>query len=234
MIFTDDVICKVKCLDTTPLLLPTIFTYDSWRVVAEWNSSGALVTTNVYGVGIDEPLYTSNASGQFYYKIDGLGNVRFLLNSSGTMIEQYTYDAFGTPTIKNGSGTVISASVVSNRFMFKAREYLATFGIYDNRKRMYHPGIGKFMQVDPIGFSGDPLNLFRFCNHNPMSRNDPMGEDDFYFTDPYYDDFGFADPFFDPFPLSTPIRARWTLRYRLIRLRYSLLAVAPVQSRAQR
>src|SRR5207302_1739737 len=59
----------------------TIFTYDGWRSVAEWDGSGNLVATNVYGVGIDEPLYTSNASGQFYYKQDALGNVRFLLNA---------------------------------------------------------------------------------------------------------------------------------------------------------
>ncbi len=160
-----------------------VFTYDGWRQIAEWDGTGNLVATNIYGIGIDEILFTSNVDGQFFYKLDALGNVRFVLSSSSLrpdgLVEQYTYDAFGTPTIKNGSGTVISASAVGNRFMFKGREYLATLGLYDHRKRMYHPGIGKFMQVDPVGFTGDPLNLFRFCNHNPMTRNDPMGPGSF-------------------------------------------------------
>src|SRR5437870_4468565 len=101
------------------------------------------------------------------------------LNSAGTLVEQYTYDAFGAPTIKDGSGNVIPASAVGNRFMYKGREYLATLGVYDNRRRIYHPGLGKFLQVDPIRFGGsETANLYRFMGHNPLSGSDPMGEDD--------------------------------------------------------
>jgi RHS repeat-associated protein len=66
---------------------------------------------------------------------------------------------------------------VGNRFLFKGRDYLAAMGLYDNRKRMYHPRLGRFLQVDPIGFAGDPANLYRYLGHNPMSGSDPMGED---------------------------------------------------------
>ncbi len=159
----------------------TIFTYDGWRQIAEWNGSGGLVATNVYGIGIDEPLYRSAGSTQLFYKSDALGNVRFVLSNASTradkLIEQYTYDAFGTPTIKDGNGNPLSGSAVGNRFMHKGREYLAALGLYDYRKRIYHPGLGKFLQTDPIGLAGDPMNLYRFCGHNPLIVSDPMGED---------------------------------------------------------
>jgi RHS repeat-associated protein len=63
--------------------------------------------------------------------------------------------------------------------MFKGREYLSVLGVYDYRKRIYHPGLGLFFQTDPIGFSGsETTNLYRYCNHNPLTASDPMGEDE--------------------------------------------------------
>ena len=59
--------------------------------------------------------------------------------------------------------------------MFTGREYLFTLGIYDYRHRHYHPNLGRFMQVDPIGFKGDPMNLYRYCGANPVMHGDPMG-----------------------------------------------------------
>jgi hypothetical protein len=31
------------------------------------------------------------------------------------------------------------------------------------------------MQVDPIGFEGDPINLYRYCDGNPVNASDPFG-----------------------------------------------------------
>jgi len=32
-------------------------------------------------------------------------------------------------------------------------------GIYDYRNRMYHPGLGRFLQTDPIGFDAGDMNF---------------------------------------------------------------------------
>src|SRR5262249_5353637 len=159
--------------------ISTVLTYDAWRVVAEWNSAGNLAATNVYGIGSDEILLRwSSDYSQLYYKTDAYGNIAFIVNSSGAIVEKYTYDVFGSPIISDGGGTVIgTSSNYGNRFMFKGREYFSALGLYDFRRRTLHPGLGKFMQADPIGFAGDPLNLFRFCNHNPMIASDPLGTD---------------------------------------------------------
>jgi RHS repeat-associated protein len=63
----------------------------------------------------------------------------------------------------------------SARFLFQGRDYLKEGGIYDYRNRFYHPGLGRFLQPDPIGFKGDAGNLYRYCGNDPVDRSDPMG-----------------------------------------------------------
>jgi RHS repeat-associated protein len=59
--------------------------------------------------------------------------------------------------------------------MFQGREWIAELGIYDYRHRMYHPGLGRFMQTDPSGFDAGDMNLFRYCADDPVDLTDPMG-----------------------------------------------------------
>lgn len=87
----------------------------------------------------------------------------------GEVIEKYSYDAFGQPT------TTYSAGVFNNRFKFTGREYAATFGIYEYRNRAYHPGLGRFLSEDLIGFSAGDANLFRYCGGDPVNGIDPFG-----------------------------------------------------------
>jgi RHS repeat-associated protein len=91
------------------------------------------------------------------------------------VIERYTYDVFGSPTILSTNNTQLSTSAYGNRFMFQGREYFPELGIYDYRHRMYHPGLGRFLQTDPTGFDAGDMNLFRYCSDDPVSKSDPMG-----------------------------------------------------------
>ena len=165
-----------RCVKRTIDNVTRIITYDQWTPVAEWDGSGNLIATNVFGLGDDEILYRSAGSTQLYYKSDPMGNVKFILNASGTGIEKYTYDGFGQPKITDWSGnTVRTTSAYGTRFMFSGREYFSEIGLYDMRNRVYDPVMGRFYQTDPIGFQGDPLNLYRFCGNNPLLGGDPMG-----------------------------------------------------------
>jgi len=104
-----------------------------------------------------------------------MGNVQFLLGADNLGLEKYTYDAFGQPTITDWDGHYQKISQYGNRFMFTGREYIYTLGLYDYRHRLYHPGLGRFIQTDPIGFKGDPMNLYRYCSGNPINHSDPTG-----------------------------------------------------------
>lgn len=59
--------------------------------------------------------------------------------------------------------------------MFTGREYASKFAIYEYRARAYHPGLGRFLSEDPIGFNAGDYNLFRYCKNDPLDLTDPMG-----------------------------------------------------------
>ena len=42
---------------------------------------------------------------------------------------------------------------------------------------MYSPTLTRFLQPDPIGFAGDPTNLYRYCGGDPVNNVDPNGLD---------------------------------------------------------
>jgi RHS repeat-associated protein len=100
-------------------------------------------------------------------------------SSSGSIVESYVYDAYGNVTIRNGSGTVIPTSAYGNRFLFQGREYDYTTQLYHFRARWYDPETGRWLSNDPIGISGG-LNLYAFCNNDPVNFVDPMGLDVFF------------------------------------------------------
>jgi RHS repeat-associated protein len=167
-----------RCVKRTIDGAATVFTYEEWKPIVEWTDAGAFVAWNLYGPGADEILvrYQPNTGGHVHYHLDAMGNVQFLLSGELNLgLEKYTYDAFGKPRIVGWNGDVRTISRYGNRFLFTGREYLYTLGIYDYRHRHYHPGLGRFIQTDPVGFGGDPLNLYRYCSGNPILHGDPTG-----------------------------------------------------------
>jgi RHS repeat-associated protein len=81
------------------------------------------------------------ASGtKYYYHFDGLGSVIALSNTSGGIVERYSYDVFGEPN---------RVSSVGNPYMFTGRQRDEN-GLYYYRARYYKPSIGRFLQPDPV------------------------------------------------------------------------------------
>jgi RHS repeat-associated protein len=163
----------------------TYYIYDGEKPILEYNANNALVGFNLYGKGIDEIIErgaygADNAWHWYFYQQDRNGNVTHLTNygTTVTAIEKYRYDAFGKPTIYNGSGQVIAATAFGNRFLFTGREYAATFGFYEYRARAYNPALGRFMSEDPKLFDAGDYNLFRYCHNDPIDMTDPMGLED--------------------------------------------------------
>jgi uncharacterized protein RhaS with RHS repeats len=54
---------------------------------------------------------------------------------------------------------------------------LNEIGVYDYRHRIYDPSLGRFYQSDPTGFAAGDINLFRYCDDDPVDRSDPTGLD---------------------------------------------------------
>ena len=171
-----------RCVRRTTEGGTILFTYDGWKPILEWVDWGGWLAWNIYGAGSDEILARHEwAGGNWIYKQDKQSSVVAVLDGSGTVAEKYHYDVFGQPTVTDYWGNVRSVgngrpvSWCGNRFMFTGREYIAELGIYDYRHRMYHPGLGRFLQTDPTGFDAGDMNLFRYCDDDPVDRTDPTG-----------------------------------------------------------
>jgi len=46
--------------------------------------------------------------------------------------------------------------------------------LYHYKGRVYDPGLGRFLQTDPVG-SKDDLNLYSYVGNDPLDRTDPAG-----------------------------------------------------------
>jgi RHS repeat-associated protein len=190
-----------RCVKRTVAGVTRLFTYDDWKPILEWDSSGNWVAWNVYGAGPDEILARYDSGGRhLIYKQDQHGNVVAVLGATGVVAEKYRYDAFGRPTIMNGTGTILSQTAIANRFMFQGREWIAELGVYDYRHRFYNPDLGRFLQADPTGFEAGDMNLFRYCDDDPVDGSDPTG---------LFDMWGKLTDFYNGNPSIDVVRDAW-------------------------
>ena len=149
--------------------ITTRFLYDGEHIIAEYDTQGNLKTKYIYGPAVDEPIKGLSPTGtvpEWYYHYDGLGSVTNLTDSSGTVLESYSYDAYGRPQIGSSLG---------NRFMFTGREFDEETGLYYYRARHYSPVIGRFLERDPLGYIDDNINLYTYVGNNPLNWVDPYG-----------------------------------------------------------
>jgi len=151
--------------------------HGSAGVLGEYDGGDNLLRKFIYGPGIDEPICiidVADSNAVYYYHFDGLGSVVALSDVNNVIVESYSYDVFGAPTIYDVNEIQISQSAISNPYMFTARRADDETALYYYRARYYAFDIGRFLQTDPIGYVGG-LNLYAYCDNNAVNCKDPMG-----------------------------------------------------------
>ena len=153
------------------------FLYNEDReVVAEKDYSGNIIRY-IRGLGLISSD-SENAKTYYHYVCDGQGSVSHIIRGedkeSGVseqgreqdrILNQYEYDAFGN--------TISCKEQVENRFRYQGEQYDPITRQYYLRARYYNPVIGRFIQEDT--YYGDGLNLYTYCQNNPILNHDPTG-----------------------------------------------------------
>ena len=144
----------------------TIYLYDASNSVDELDQSGTEVAHYAQGAGVDEPLAALRSGTTGFYEQDGLGSVTSLTDSTGAVLNLYTYDSFGNLTASTGSFV--------NPYQFTGRDFDSETGLRYYRARYYDQRIGSFISEDPIGFDAG-FNFYRYTDNSPVNYIDPWG-----------------------------------------------------------
>ena len=151
-------------------------TWAGWNLTEEWNVEGQVIYTYTFGAAQNEMVVRDTPTGdaRWYYQ-DGRANTSHISDNAGTMVERYTYSLSGQPFSFDRWGTFVGASQHDTRLLFAGADYVKQTGMYDMRNRFYHVALNRFAQPDPIGFAGDPTNLYRYCGGDSVNFVDPSG-----------------------------------------------------------
>ena len=112
----------------------------------------------------------------YYYLVNAQGDVAAILDSSGTMVASYNYNAWGSCTVYNSSDAAIGDL---NPLRYRGYYYDAETGFYYLQSRYYDPAICRFINADTFattdanGFLS--ANMFAYCENNPIMWIDPTG-----------------------------------------------------------
>jgi RHS repeat-associated protein len=150
------------------------FYYAGQQTIEERDGNNAVVRKYVYGPGLDEPVRMSSGGTNYYYHADAATSITEITDNTGSKLEQYSYDVYGNVTILSALNAQLSTSAIGNRLMFQGRDRDPDTSLYNFRSRYYSPGLGRFMQPDPIRQLGG-LNLYTFAGNSPVNYIDPCG-----------------------------------------------------------
>ncbi|NLP15192.1 MAG: RHS repeat-associated core domain-containing protein, partial [Clostridium sp.] len=124
------------------------FIYSGSEVVTEVDADYRLKAAIIRG---HEILAQKDVRDNSYYYLNNAhGDVTALVDTTGDVVNNYKYDAFGN--------TVEAKEQISNRFRYAGEQYDPITGQYYLRARFYNPVVGRFTQEDT--YRGDGLNLY--------------------------------------------------------------------------
>ena len=145
--------------------------YDGNNLIAEKRDGNCIYY--LYGVdGIAGFRYNDIT---YLYRKNIQGDITHIYTADGQLVAQYAYDAFGNTMLLSETDNIGSL----NPFRYRGYYYDTETKLYYLISRYYDPETGRFISADGIEYL-DPetlggLNLYAYCNNNPVMNVDPTG-----------------------------------------------------------
>ncbi|TVQ96881.1 MAG: hypothetical protein EA399_14890, partial [Desulfovibrionales bacterium] len=136
------------------------------NVVGAYDNTGNLTARYTHGFGL---ISRTAAGSSDYYTYDPMGNTSELTGPAGILRNAYAYRPFGE--------TLLARQAVDNPFHFMGEfgVMVDPAGLHYVRARHLDAQLGRFTAMDPIGFLGGDVNLYRYALSSPLDGFDPTG-----------------------------------------------------------
>jgi len=147
----------------------TIYHYDlNGNIIGESLSDGTFISEYVYLDGTRLAYINGSDNSVYYYLNDHLGTPQFITDSNGRAV-------WGASTKPFGEANVNPNSSIVNHFRLPGQYFDAETGLHYNYFRDYHPGIGRYIEPDPVGLKGG-IALYAYGLNDPINTIDPSGQ----------------------------------------------------------
>ena len=127
--------------------------------------------------GIIGMMYTgtNGTTATYYFRRNLLGDVIGIYNTNGDKVGGYAYDAWGNCTITLNTNGIAT----KNPIRYRGYYYDQDTGLYYLNARYYSPEWRRFISPDDTAYldpdSVNGLNLYCYCNNDPVNYVDPSG-----------------------------------------------------------
>ena len=147
----------------------------AWQNLEE--RDGTNITQYIWSPVYVDALIERDINGQcLHVQQDANFNVTSLTNNAGNVVERYTYDPYGRVDFRNPDFTLeAGGSQFAWVYLHQGGRLDPTTGFYNFRNREYSPTLGRWLQVDPMGYAAGDINLYRYIFDSPNNLSDPLG-----------------------------------------------------------
>jgi RHS repeat-associated protein len=145
----------------------TVFVTDADnREVVEYGGTGTLLRWYAYGLGPNDVLsqLSAGAGTRLTPIPDLLGSLIAHMDTSVGTVARFGYKPYG-----GSSSPPVQFAYTGQRIDTELGDY------YYYRARHYSPGLGRFLQSDPLGYASG-VNLYSYVGNDPVNQIDPSGE----------------------------------------------------------